>query len=114
MMRKALTFVLAIALGACASAPERVNPEAATAKAERPNAKIGDRWKFTCKDTGQKSERLWVVVSVDPSGIKGTENGKPLALSPDLNPLMSPHRTDSNRMFLSFPLEVGKQWNANS
>ena len=30
-------------------------------------------------------EQAWVVTSVSPTRIEGTENGKPLALTPDLS-----------------------------
>ena len=55
--------------------------------AERPNVKVGDRWVFIMRSTaGEKLlERAWVVTSVSPTRIEGTENGKPLALTPDLN-----------------------------
>ena len=54
---------------------------------ERPNVKIGDRWVFVMRVTsGAKLlERAWVVTSVSPTRIEGTENGKPLALTPDLS-----------------------------
>jgi hypothetical protein len=55
-----------------------------------------------------------VVTSVDAAGIKGTENGQPLVLTPDLNPIESPRYTDSDWRALSFPLEVGNQWKARN
>jgi hypothetical protein len=80
--------------------------------AERPNVKVGDRWVFVMRSTaGEKLlERAWVVTSVSPTRIEGTENGKPLALTPDLNMIESPREKESNLSELSFPLEVGKQW----
>ncbi len=78
---------------------------------ERPNVKVGDRWVFVFRSTaGAKLEYAWVVTSVSPTGIEGTENGKPLALTPDLNIIKSPQQKNSDDMLLSFPLEVGKQW----
>ena len=51
---------------------------------ERPNVKVGDRWVFATRSTyGAKLEYAWVVTSVSPTRIEGTENGKPLALTPD-------------------------------
>jgi len=114
MMRKILMCVLPTALAACAGAPQ-VTPEppgvASAARAERPDVKVGDEWKFAC---GWHNERLWVVTSVDQTGIKATENGKPLLLTPDLNVLESPRRKDTDNQWLSFPLEVGKQWTADN
>jgi hypothetical protein len=46
MMRKLLTFVLPVALAACANGAQESAPQASTAKAERPDVKVGDRWKF--------------------------------------------------------------------
>jgi len=118
MMRKILTIVLPIALAACASGPEKVSPAAtgaaSMAKAERPDVKVGDRWKFACAEGHQKFDRVWVVTSVDPTGIKGTWDGKPLAMSLDLNEVDSPEHTNTDKRLLSFPLEVGKQWNSSN
>jgi len=79
---------------------------------ERPNVKVGDRWVFVMRVTsGAKLlERAWVVTSVSPTRIEGTENGKPLALTPDLSTIDSPREKHSNEKLLSFPLDVGKQW----
>ena len=79
---------------------------------ERPNVKVGDRWMFvTLRPTvGTKLEYAWAVTSVSPTRIEGTENGKPLALTPDLNIIESPQEKHSDDRLLSFPLEVGKQW----
>ena len=58
--------------------------------------------------------RAWVISSITPAGIEGTENGEPLMLTLDLNVLESPRHKDSNPRALSFPLEVGKQWRYTS
>lgn len=82
-------------------------------KADRPNVKVGDQWRFVV--TPSTSPNLtWVVRSVTPAGIEGTENGEPLLLTPDLNVLESPRRKDSDRRLLNFPLEVGKAWSYDS
>jgi hypothetical protein len=87
---------------------------ASAQKADRPEVKVGDEWLFVAYDALRPAKpspnRVWVVTSVTPAGIEGTENGKPLMLTPDLNVLDSPRRNDSDRRLLSFPLEVGKQW----
>jgi len=117
MIRKLLTFVLPIALAACAGGPQVTPVEASVAsaaKAERPNVKVGDRWNTTCKRGVQTFNFVTVVTSVDQTGIKGTQNGKPLALTPDLNNIESPQYRTSDARALSFPLQVGKQWKATN
>jgi hypothetical protein len=82
-------------------------------KAERPSVKVGDRWLFETRvgAAGVKSSnREWVVKSVTPTRIEGTENGQPLVMTLDLNNIESPHRKDSDLRLLSFPLAVGKKW----
>jgi len=82
-------------------------------KAERPAVKVGDRWRFTTTINGAAVkwlDREWVVTSVTPMEIDGTENGKPLALTPNLNNVESPTRIDSDRRLLVFPLQVGARW----
>jgi hypothetical protein len=79
-------------------------------KAERPEVKAGDRWTFSVSEAGATADRNWVIKSVTPSRIEGTENGKPLALTPDLNEIESPRGKDSDRRLLKFPLEIGKKW----
>ncbi len=118
MIHRMLASVLPIALVVCVSSLEKsaiAGTDATSgAGADRPDIKVGDRWKFQCVDYyGVKSERLWLVATVDQSGIKATENGKSLLLTSDLNEMESPRRKDSNRMLLSFPLVVGKQWDFN-
>ena len=54
--------------------------------------------------------RVWVVTSITPTGIEGTENGESLILTPELNVLESPRHKESNPKTLSFPLQVGKRW----
>ena len=82
-------------------------------KADRPNVKVGDRWVFETRigAAGVKSSnREWVVKSVTPARIEGTENGQPLVMTPDLNNIESPRRKDSDMRLLSFPLAIGKKW----
>jgi hypothetical protein len=82
-------------------------------KADRPSVKVGDRWLFETRlgAAGVKSSnREWVVKSVTPTRIEGTENGQPLVMTPDLNNIESPRRKDSDMRLLSFPLAVGKKW----
>ncbi|HXY05207.1 MAG TPA: hypothetical protein VEI05_01555 [Burkholderiaceae bacterium] len=114
MIRKLLTFVLPIALAACASGPQEVTPAAtgaaATAGAERPDIKVGDKWVFACTYGFMKGDAVTVVTSVDQAGIKATTNGEPVVMTPELNVLESPEQTSSDPRRLSFPLEVGKHW----
>jgi hypothetical protein len=81
-------------------------------KVDRPNVKVGDRWQFVeyYGIAFAEPNRDWVVTSVTPSRIEGTENGEPLTLTPELNVLESPRNKNSNPKALSFPLEIGKQW----
>jgi hypothetical protein len=82
-------------------------------KADRPGVKVGDRWVFETRigAAGVKSSnREWVVKSVTPARIEGTENGQPLVMTPELNNIESPRRKDSDLRLLSFPLAVGKKW----
>lgn len=81
-------------------------------KAERPDVKVGDRWQFVVyyASPSTKPNRNWVITSVTPAGIDGTENGEALKMTPELNVLESPRSKDSNPKSLSFPLEVGKRW----
>jgi len=111
MSHKTIQFALIIFLALCAG---NVMHAALAAPAERPETKVGDRWNFACLQGAQgATNRLWVVTAVDPTGIKATENGQLLLLTLDLNELESPRRKDSDRKLLSFPLEVGKHWEAS-
>jgi len=102
-VKPALAFVVLAVLAAPALAQ----------KAERPAVKAGDRWRFETRIDGAAVKwlaREWVVTSVTPLEIDGTENGKPLALTPNLNIIQSPSRTDTDRRLLNFPLQIGKRW----
>jgi hypothetical protein len=81
-------------------------------KADRPAIKAGDQWKFVMYYgiPSLEPNRVWVINSVTPDGIEGTENGEPLMLTTDLNIVESPRQTDSNPRQLRFPLEVGDRW----
>ena len=80
--------------------------------ADRPNVKVGDQWQFRIGGNARATELdlTWVATSVTAAQIKATENGQPLLLTPDLNQLESPRKTDSDLRLLSFPLQVGKAW----
>jgi hypothetical protein len=79
---------------------------------DRPDVKVGDQWHFAVYYSVPSTtpNRAWVITSVTPVGINGTENGEPLTLTRELNVLESPQHTDSKPLALSFPLEVGKRW----
>ena len=114
MLHNTSTFALPLALVLCTGtamqATQAATPGTEALKAERPEVKVGDRWKFACTGSNQKTERRWEITSVEPTVIKGKENGQPLTLTPDLNELESPRRKLSENKTLSFPLEVGKKW----
>ncbi len=82
------------------------------AKVDRPDVKVGDQWQFRFGANARAPELnvTWVVTSVTPTEVKGTENGQPLTLTSDLNEMESPRRKTSDWRLLSFPLEVGKSW----
>jgi hypothetical protein len=85
-------------------------------RAELPDVRAGDRWKFAVYATVPSAtpNRAWVVTSVTAISIEGTENGEPLLLTRELNVLESPRGKDSNPKSLDFPLEVGKRWRYES
>lgn len=81
-------------------------------KADRPDVKVGDQWRFS-KTADNRSPALnfaWIITSVTPEGIRGTEDGEPLLLTPDMNVLDSPRRKSPDQKLLVFPLEIGKSW----
>ena len=85
-------------------------------KADLPDVKAGDEWKFAVYYTVPTTtpNRAWAITSVSSIGMEGTENGEPLRLTRELNVLESPRNTESNPKALSFPLEVGKRWRYDS
>jgi len=107
-MKCALYFAV-LALAALAS-------PATSQTATPPVVKTGDRWQFVeyYGIASAAPNRDWVVTSVTPSRIEGTENGGLLALTPELGVLESPRNQNSNPKALSFPLEIGKQWRFTS
>ena len=91
-------------------------PAAFAQTAERPVLKPGDRWRFVVYYAVPATEpnREWVIDSVSPEAIRGTEDGQPLLMTPDLNVLDSPRAQYSNPRWLQFPLAVGKRWNSRT
>lgn len=87
-------------------------PAAGAQSAQRPPVQPGDRWDFAVYYAVRHTAptRTWVVVSVGPDAIVGTENGAPLRLTPELNPLESPLLAQTGTELLRFPLRVGRQW----
>jgi hypothetical protein len=85
-------------------------------QADRPAVKAGDQWQFVVYYgiPSAKPNRVWVITSVTPSGIEGTENGEPLLLTPELNTVESPLLKVSGLKHLEFPLRVGKRWRFSS
>lgn len=80
--------------------------------AERPDVKVGDRWRFAAYATVPSAtpNRTWLVTSVGATDIEGTENGEPLRLTRELNVVETPRDRYSNARLLAFPLAVGKRW----
>lgn len=85
-------------------------------RADQPVVRAGDAWSFAMYHSVPTAEpsRHWVITSVTPTMIAGTENGEPLTLTAGLNVLESPRTRESNPKALSFPLEVGKRWRFDS
>lgn len=85
-------------------------------KADPPDVKVGDQWQFAEYYTvaSTKPNRAWVITTVAPTGIEGTDNGEPLRLTRDMNVLESSVSKNSNPRVLNFPLEVGKRWRYTS
>jgi hypothetical protein len=86
---------------------------AAAQKADRPDVRAGDQWRFAVvygDHVSAEPNRVWVVTSVGAGAIEATENGEPLLLTPELNVRESPRERSSNPRALQFPLEVGKRW----
>jgi hypothetical protein len=81
-------------------------------KVERPEVRVNDQWRFAVYHTVPTTtpNRVWVITSVTAATIEGTQNGEALTLSRELNILESPDYAYSNRLELTFPLEVGKRW----
>ena len=101
---RAVAAVVALALGA-------VGPALAQ-RAERPEVRVGDRWAFVVyyATPSATPNRTWVVTSVAPARIEGTEDGEPLLLDADLNVLDSPRERNESPRLLRFPLAVGDRW----
>jgi hypothetical protein len=94
-----------------------ISAAAIAQRADPPEVKVGDRWQFVVYYTAPSTtpNRTWVVTSVTPTRIEGTENdGEALSLTPELNIIDTPRERTSNMKMLSFPLEVGKSWRYES
>jgi hypothetical protein len=67
--------------------------------AERPPVSAGDRWSFVVYYTvpSKIPNRTWVISSIGPDQIVGTENDEPLTLTRDLNVLDSPRLRESKK-----------------
>jgi hypothetical protein len=85
---------------------------AAAQVAERPAVRVGDEWQFAVYYATPTAvpNRTWRVLAVSENGITGTEDGKPLRLTADLNPVESPLLRQSNGERLRFPLRLGMRW----
>lgn len=96
--------------------PLAVDGLACAEDGDRPEIRVGDQWHFAVYYTvpTKVPNRVWIVKSVTPNAIEGTENGQPLLLTPELNVLDSPRQAESNPRLLSFPLQVGKRWHYES
>jgi hypothetical protein len=87
---------------------------AQAAPVQRPELKVGDRWKMEVQDPLTKMIRTTieeVVVSLDATKIGVTIDGQPGTVSPDLT-VLDYYRVsyDNGYQWLRFPLEPGKKW----
>ena len=84
--------------------------------AGRPHVSVGDSWQFVVYHTVPSTtpNRTWIITSVSPDRLVGTENGELLTLTGELNVVDSPRHSESNPRMLSFPLKVGKRWQYKS
>ena len=101
-----MRHALALAVLVAAAAP------AAAQVADRPEVRVGDRWRFVQWYTVPSREPTldWVVTAVTDDRIEATENGEPLRLTRELGVIESPRAREGNAQPLRFPLEVGKRW----
>lgn len=82
-------------------------------RAERPDIKVGDRWKYEQRDRrtgGVEGQYVRVVTAVTATHIEGTENDGKFLMTIDMNQLESPTNSNTDPKYLDFPLEVGKKW----
>ncbi len=83
-------------------------------KVDRPEIKIGDRWKMERKDGFTKvvqfTEEI-AVVNVAPDKMTITLDGQPSVMTPDLSILENARfQYEQPYDLLKFPLESGKEW----
>ena len=83
-------------------------------KIDRPEIKVGDRWKLERKDGFTKLVQFTedtVVVNVAPDKITITLDGQPSSLTPDLAVLENARFAyETPYDLVRFPLEPGKEW----
>ena len=82
--------------------------------AERPQMKVGDKWKMERRDGFTKVVQLneeTIVTGVTPSQTEITIDNQPSQMTMDLSILEnSRFKYEAPYDFLKFPLEVGKEW----
>jgi hypothetical protein len=107
--RRVLTIAGAIAMLAL---PAIVSGQ--TAAINRPDLKVGDKWKVERRDLRTKAlifSEETVVTSVSPEKIEVSINDSPGSMSPNLTILDGPRLAyDTGYEFVRFPLDVGKKW----
>ena len=106
--RSVIQHILSAAVLAIAA----LSSPALAQKAERPDVKVGDRWRLEVRlGTGPSAMKLQdlsrVVTSVTAAGIERTDNGLRVVLTPDLNEIESTSYKHSDSRLLSLPLELG-------
>jgi hypothetical protein len=88
--------------------------QSAAVRAELPQLKVGDRWRWEQNDrrTGLKTQETdRTITSISSERIEGTESGSKLLLTADLMLLESSTVLSSSpARVIDYPLELGKKW----
>lgn len=88
--------------------------QAVPLRAERPDIKVGQSWKYQTVDNRTKvleSKAEFLVTSVTEQQIDGMALDGKFTMSPSLESIDSATGSQKTKTsFLSFPLEVGKKW----
>jgi len=98
------------ALACCAALVAHVQ------RAEAPELRVGDEWRFVVYYTVASTvpNRVWKVESIEPGVVQLSEGDGRVSMTPELNVTDSPRARESNPRQLDFPLEVGKRWRYTS
>ncbi len=109
--RTAFLFVTTLVLGL---SPIPAQAQSSASSTDKPELKVGDRWKTERRDPRTKvvqSTGELTVTTVAPTKIDASGSGGDVVMTPDLTVLSNPRLNyDTGYQFLSFPIQVGKKW----